>query len=173
MKYPFTQEEFEQAVVEWGCNCGPSALAFACQVSLERARDAIPGFVEKRYTSPTMMKAGLDSLGQAWFSAVDRAWKGTDASDIWLDGHTCLVRVQWDGPWCAQGMNPRWAYGHTHWISTFVHGTLGPHVFDCNGGMRSLHSWRGAIAPLLWGSIKRATGWFPTHIWALDGKVRA
>ena len=171
MKCPFTQAEFDKAAAEWGCNCGPSALAFACQTTLERARDAIPGFVEKRYTSPTMMKAGLEALGQVWFHSPVPDRNGEHWSDIWRDGRVCLVRVQWDGPWCAPGANPRWAYGHTHWVCTWVHDTLGPHVFDCNGGMRDIDSWREAIALLLWSSNKRATGWFPTHIWALNGGV--
>lgn len=63
MKYPFTEAEFKAASDAWGCNCGPSALAFATQKSLEAARHAIPGFEAKRYTSPTMMRDALAFLG--------------------------------------------------------------------------------------------------------------
>lgn len=54
--YPFTEEELEAAADEWGCNCGPSALAFALQKPLEEVRYAIPDFEQKGYTSPTMIR---------------------------------------------------------------------------------------------------------------------
>lgn len=38
MTYPFTEDEMYAAAREWGCNCGPSALAFALQVPLDRVR---------------------------------------------------------------------------------------------------------------------------------------
>lgn len=166
--YPFTEEEFAAAAAEWGCNCGPSALAFALRVKLDVVRPAIPGFDEKRYTSPTMMKAALANLGRTF--VVDRQ---TDVSSggsevvATLRGLS-LVRLQWTGPWTAPGANPRWAYRVTHWVAAWPAPQAGVMVFDCNGGVRTLASWESEIVPLITSSYKRADGgWFPTHMWRL------
>jgi hypothetical protein len=50
--YTFTQDEVRIAHEQWGCNCGPAAMAFALQIGLEPVRHAIPLFAERRYTSP-------------------------------------------------------------------------------------------------------------------------
>lgn len=168
MKYPFTEQEMAAASAEWGCNCGPSALAFAVQQPLDVARFAIPEFEKKRFTSPMMMKAGLEFLKRRWAAAKPprfvRDYK-IDVEAMFVE-LPALVRVQWDGPWCDPGMNPRWAYRYTHWICTWMdHGV--PFVFDCNGGIRGIGSWEDEIVPLL-ACMPRANGeWFPTHIWRL------
>lgn len=160
--YPFTQEEFERAAAEWGCNCGPSALAFALRQGLGVARWAIPDFERKGYTSPTMMKAALVNL-EARFVPVSTPSLNAMYSDVWA-----LVRIQFTGPWTAPGANARWAYTHTHWVCTWAIGCR-PHIpmiFDCNGGAMLAADWEHDVVPHL--IPKRGDGgWYPTHIWRL------
>jgi hypothetical protein len=176
--YPFTAAEMSAAAEEWGANCGPAALAFALQTSLARVRGHIPGFEEKRYTSPTMMAAALDSLGAEWKPySFPRMVAGMFAPT------PSLVRVQFTGPWTAEGANPRWAYRHTHWIAAWRQAGLAvvaDHdygeaclanvgrcmVFDCNGGIQTFESWKETTVPVLTAEIPRADGgWHPTHVW--------
>lgn len=42
--YSFTEDDMRCAAEAWGCNCGPSALAFALQTTLDAVRPALPGF---------------------------------------------------------------------------------------------------------------------------------
>lgn len=163
LDYPFSSADLEAAYKEWGCNCGPSALAFALQLPVDRVRGAIPEFTSKRYTSPTMMKQGLASLG----AAIDVV-RNPMREDMFHE-RPALVRIQWTGPWTAPGSNPRWGYWHTHWVATWMVG-LDPKLFDCNGGIMGLTGWEAEIVPLITGEIKRADGgWFPTHVWRLAG----
>ncbi len=175
MKYPFTEQQFKDACDTWGCNCGPTALAFALQAGLEAVRHAIPDFDRKRYTSPTMMRQALEFFGVRWVSvkvpARNSGWPDVEGM---FDPAVALVRVQWSGPWTKPGMNPRRAYGHTHWIACWSE-NAGPefyephrHVFDCNGGIRSLASWEDEIVPILTKYPRADGGWFPTHIWRLE-----
>jgi len=161
--YPFTEAEFDAAYREWGCNCGPSALAFALNLSLEAVRPAIPDFDRKRYTSPTMMKAALANLGIS-YDATSEIQRSAMFSD-----RVALVRVQWTGRWTKPGANPKWAYNYTHWIACWFyrsHGT--PLVFDCNGGLTNFHRWQTEIVPLLVKDLRGGDGgWCPTHIWRL------
>lgn len=158
--YPFTEAESRQAAQEWGCNCGPNALAFALQVKLDVVRPAIPGFESKRYTSPSMMKQALAGLGSPY---VDIPASRQEMFSV----ITALVRVQWTGPWTEPGMNPRWAYMHTHWITTFKGRSDEALLFDCNGGVRSFESWETEIVPILTNYPRAYGGWEPTHIWRL------
>lgn len=160
--YPFTEQEFKDAVEAWGCNCGPSALAFACQVPLEAALHAIPQFDRKRYTSPTMMRAALDFLGVGWRK------HRPETIEAMCHERMALVRVQWTGPWTAPGSNPKWAYRHTHWIAAWSERGV-QLVFDCNGGMRTLSSWMDEIVPILTAYPRADGAWRPTHIWRLKG----
>lgn len=167
LAYPFTQAEALRAYDEWGANCGPNALAFILQVPLESVRHAIPGFEEKRYTSPTMMAAGIRSLGRTATAVHTRGSAPT--KDTMFGREPFLVRVQFTGPWTQPGANPKWAYWHTHWIVTYMVERQAPMVFDCNGGIRGYQEWEREIVPLLTGSIKRADGnWFPTDVWRID-----
>lgn len=161
MNYPFTQEQAERAIRDWGCNCGPSALAFACQISLDHARAAIAGFDQKRYTSPSMMKAALGVLNVPFDDMPDPG-----IGDIMFSTLPALVRIQWTGPWTAATANPRWAYGHTHWIATWLKACGTECVFDINGGADTFQGWEREIVPHL--LPKRGDGkWRPTHVWRL------
>jgi hypothetical protein len=172
--YPFTEQEMIAAAGEWSCNCGPSALAFALQIGLDKVRGKIPGFEVKGYTSPTMMKAALANLGKPFdvFPAdVSNMFRSS-----YLDSIN-LVRVQWTGPWTKPGANPKWAYRASHWIASWVimeerghDGAMAyiDRVFDCNGGIRSFETWKTEIVPLLTALYPRADGgWFPTHVWRI------
>lgn len=162
MNYPFTEEQAVEANKVWGANCGPMALAFALQIGMDAVRPLIPDFEAKRYTSPTMMKAALANAGRKFVSVEPKL------ELAFLDmGQPALVRVQWHGPWTAPGSNPRWAYGYTHWITTWRQ-EQSKLVFDCNGGAMTLADWEREIVPAITGSIKRATGAYSvTHVWQL------
>lgn len=170
LDYPFTQDEFESASREWGCNCGPSALAFACQVSLGKVREAIVGFDEKRYTSPSMMSGGIRAVGMD-FDAVENP-----SVDAMCHETPALVRVQWTGPWTQPGVNPKWAYWHTHWVATWRQPAMKPGhaslVFDCNAGVTMLDDWVANVVPTLTTAPRADGGWFPTHVWRVRKSVR-
>ena len=164
--YPFTEAEFKAASDAWGCNCGPGALAFACQISLDRVRAAIPDFDAKRYTSPTMMIAAIAALGRRhWPEVVS----GREFPERLFPDDMSLVRIQWTGPWTAPGANPKWAYRQTHWIASWWEPEQ-HFVFDINGGLMTVDRWKAEIVPLITAHVPRADGgWKPTHVWRLIG----
>jgi hypothetical protein len=160
---PFTEADMDKAFRDFGANCGPAALAFALQVHIDKVRDAIPGFRERGYTSPSMMQAALANLRKPY--TVVPCSTGMVLSQMFAE-QVALVRVQFTGPWTEPWANRRWAYQYTHWISAWQADL--PMVFDCNGGIRPFPSWESDILPLLAQQYKRADGgWVPTHIWRL------
>lgn len=194
--YPFTQEEAIAAHREWGCNCGPSALAFALQIGLDQVRPLIPGFDEKRYTNGTMMRMALIRAGQdvtmivppkrdpdfsdtrpLTTEVIPRVLAGLTANAVKLVTtiHTlmfhermALVRIQWTGRWTEPGANKLWALRHTHWIATWKYQDC-PLLFDCNGGVNNVEQWQEEIVPLLTNYEGADGGWWPTHIWRFKG----
>lgn len=150
----FDKHDLLRASLAWRCNCGPSALAAVLGISLEQVRPLIPNFEERGYTSPTMMRHAIDNAGQRFLSGDGWPSRG-------------LVRIQFTGPWTADGANPRWAYRYTHWVASFGEPGHLHWIFDCNGGLRPRGTWENEILPLLIESIKRADGWTRTHNWEL------
>ncbi len=168
--YPFDQEARDKASEEWGANCGPCALAFVARKHIESIRGVIPGFDEKRYTSPTMMMQGCIALGLKYLRLEQHFHlQGKDLDlKTSLNDSLHLVRIQWTGPWTAKDANPRWAYNYTHWIAAWMD-VLTPTVFDCNGGIRTLESWEKEIVPALTGQNPRADGGhYATHVWRIQ-----
>ncbi len=181
--YPFTESDMQQAVDEWSCSCGPSALAFALQVPLSEVRGKIPGFEDRGYTSPTMMKSALGEMGVRFEAAPVTDYQL--APEQMFRPQIALCRIQWTGPWTRPGANPKWSYRQTHWIACWrekialtaeeiksrpgIPSALDARlVFDCNGGIRPFSSWEKEIVPAITATYPRADGgWFPANIWRL------
>lgn len=164
----FSSDDVNRAYDEWSCNCGPAALAVVLGITLEAARDLIPDFTKRKYTSPTMMKDALAEFGAAYREAgKSRKVPATFCPDILP--HHGLVRVQWTGPWTAPDSNPKWAYRVTHWFATFMLQSECPEhlvIFDVNCGPVTWGQWVNTIPKLITDSIPRADGgWYLTHLW--------
>lgn len=168
-KYPFTQEECNAAHESWGCNCGPTALAFAAQISLERVRAVLPAFESRGYVNPSMMREALDALGRRIEIARNPSGGRNRGYgiDTMFSGYMSLVRVQWTGPWTANGKTARWAASQTHWIACWVNAGVRL-VFDCNSGVTTFEQWEAETVNAITKTIKRADGdWFPANVWRL------
>lgn len=162
----FTLEDADRAHAEWGCNCGPSALAAITGLTLDQVRPHMIGFDDKRYTNPAMMFNALTAIGTPWQRIRTSPLSGGAAHMPWWG----LCRIQWQGPWTATGASPRWAYRYTHWVGAAKRKTTGAiGVFDVNAlnngsGWCSLDDWSNVVVPLLTADIPRATGgWHITH----------
>lgn len=156
----FGCEEADAAYDEWGCNCGPAAIAAICGLTLDQLRPHFGDFEEKRYTNPTLMWQILNRVAPG-------SWSHVYPPDIWP--RWGLVRIQWGGPWMAFGVPARAQYRHTHWVgSCAVPGDVG--IFDVNalhvGGWVSIFDWSSQVVPWLLGQTEpKADGtWFRTHV---------
>ncbi len=147
----FTEADATRAAEEWGANCGPAALAAMTGRTLDEVRPHLRDFEARGYTNPTLMHAALTSLGVEWRKI------GPELPTFGL------IRIQWLGPWMEPKVPRRARYRYTHWIgSTVERGERG--VFDVNAlnngtGWVSFEEWQAVLAPYLWASYKRATGW--------------
>ena len=157
---PFTSKELEDAREQWDCNCGPAALACMLGLKPNDVRDRIPGFLEKRFTNPTMMQEAVRSFGL-------RLEKIRNEETL----HYGICRIQFDGPWCHPGVPPGAAYQRTHWIGALWDpGSPGEKqwVYDVNSGWETLDVWSLGTARELAACHRRGNGkFFPTHKWEL------
>lgn len=154
----FTAQDAQRAFEEWGCNCGPTALAAVCGLSLEEVRPLMGDFEAKRYTNPTLMFSSLARTGCPW-------WKRPPTVFPKLG----LLRIQWEGPWTAPGVPMAARYRYTHWIG-FAKGAHADGAFDCNAmangsGWCSWTAWQNVIAPwIIQEAVPRGNGrWHVTH----------
>lgn len=149
--------EADTAYEQWGCNCGPGAIAAIMNMRLDKVRPLLGDFERKRYTNPTLMWEILDRIGRPW-RKIGKQWP--------IFG---LARIQWEGPWTAPGVNPKAAYWHTHWVASWKHPERGHGIFDINmtgngSGWSSFDDWEREIVPAIVASIPRANGkWHVTH----------
>ena len=165
LELQFSSEDMTLAFEEWSCNCGPAALAAVLKITLEEARDLIPEFVARRYTSPTMMGRAIDSAGLL-FQELGKSRKVEPWMCPEVFPERGLVRVQWTGPWTAPDANPKWAYRKTHWFSVFSKVTDHVVVFDVNCGPVPWSQWVTTIPKLITDEIERSDGgWYLTHLW--------
>ena len=169
----FTPEDADRAHAEWGCNCGPGAIAAICGLSLDELRPHLGDFEAKRYTNPTLMWAILRSLG------VDFSYRGGDLGRGSWPAYG-LARIQWEGPWTAPGVPMRARYRYTHWVGVCTAapgkprgaagGTPDIGIWDINAlanrtGWCALADWEQGIVPhILEACVPRASGdWHITH----------
>jgi hypothetical protein len=160
---PFTFEDAERANDEWGCNCGPGALAAVTGLTLDEVRPLMGDFERKRYTNPTLMFECLKRTGIRWNHAKAIPSYG-------------LLRVQWEGPWTKPGVPIRARYRHTHWIGVQNRPGKFPEepgpgagIFDINamnsGGWIAYSDWASVLVPFILGEcVPKADGnWHFTH----------
>ncbi len=150
----------EHAADAWGCNCGPGALAAMTGLTLDEVRPCLGDFEVKRYTNPTLMFETLRRLGVSY--TVERR--------LPLDWpRHGLVRIQWGGPWMADGVPIGARYRQTHWVGA-RHTRGRAEVFDINcinvGGWVPMDTWTAVVVPwLLREAVPRADGSFSlTHV---------
>lgn len=165
--YPFSSDEARAAHDEWGFNCGPAALSFALQIPIGTVRGVLTLFEDRGYVNPTMMKAALDALGRQYVAmprpACDRVRQQFEQL-MWI-GPMSLVRIQWTGPWTANGKIMKWAARQTHWICCWRDGGVDK-VFDINGGILPAWTWKQDVVPRIIAEVPRADGdWYPANIW--------
>ena len=156
----FTEVESQKAYSDWGANCGPHALAAACGMTLDQARELLIGFDLKRYTNPTMMENALNLYSVFW--GRQRGLKIKDLPAL-PESLTALCRVQWEGRWLDPGVPKMVAYRHTHWIAYFqgaVFCTVVP-VF----GWVDFKDWAEYLDR--WTKASGYRGWHITHLYTL------
>lgn len=165
-----TPESVAEAADAWNFNCGPAALCAVAGVTPDEVRAHLGDFEHKGYTNPTLMRSALVSL---WRARKIPGWQPLKGSPVdrtksprWPDFG--LARIQWDGPWCKEGVPVRARYRQTHWVaSCYLNGSYG--VFDINaidsGGWIRRRDWQDTIVPhILKHCVPRATGgWWVTH----------
>lgn len=161
----FDAHDSDRAYEEWEFNCGPGALCAILGMTPAELRPHMIDFESKGYCNPTLMRNILIGLHveHEWLCfagrpppVVDTMWPGCG-----------LVRVQWDGPWCADGKHWADRYYHTHWIACSFTGCRA--IFDINamedGGWISFAEWTEVLVPdLLRKCEPKAYGnWWVTH----------
>lgn len=158
------EKDAARAYDQWGCNCGPGAIAAICHLTLDEVRPLMSGFEKKGYTNPTMMIEALDRLGVPW--RVRGLASNVPKLDFPKYG---IARIQWEGPWSAPGANPRWGYRHTHWVGA-ARKIDTVEIFDINcvqngSGWVDLLDWSEMVVPwILKSCVPRASGrWHITH----------
>ena len=167
----FSLDDAVRASDDWGCNCGPSALAAVTGRTLDDIRPLMGDFEKKRYTNPTLMIESLRRTGRAF-------WK---IEGIPTHG---LLRIQWEGPWTEPGVPIRARYRHTHWVGIQQPEAMGINfpgkispgagIFDINamnsGGWIAFRDWAGTLVPWLLGECEpKSNGkWHVTHSIQVD-----
>jgi hypothetical protein len=175
----FTVEDAQRAHDEWGCNCGPSALAAIVGLTLDQVRQHMGDFERKGYTNPTLM---LDALHSVYAAGLILGWRNVSKRSGVLPGcdwpQYGLARIQWEGPWTAPGVPMRARYRHTHWVGAAQVPHRGIGIFDINcinnvSGWVAVSEWRQTVVPwILKECVPRAFGaWHITHSIEVDGRA--
>lgn len=143
----FTEADCDRHHAEWGCNCGPAALAAALGWSLGQVRPHLGDFETRRYMTTAMMINAVASSGFVARSVVPVGYP--------LHG---VCRIQLGGPWIIDGRPARWAARHTHWVAVIRRDDL-TWVFDVNSGWMPLDQWDRLTMTRIIDTTKRAEGW--------------
>lgn len=166
LQLPAVLPDTIEADLAWGANCGPMSLAAVLGLpTVEAARELVQPF--RGFMSPTDMRTAVRAArDRGMCEMIGQGTIGLGDPDPWPQ--LGLVRIQWLGPWCDPGVNPRAAYRCTHWIGvrTVVEPPALPGapvvmVYDATPN-RWIPRWAWERwCPSLW--PKRTTGWAPVN----------
>jgi hypothetical protein len=141
---PYVPPDLDAAYEEWGCNCGPAAVAALLGKTCAEVRPYFPRFDVKRYANPSDLQYALRELRVPF--TVTKEWPRRG-----------LVFVQWGGAWLKPGVPIGAAYARTHWIAVDGDG-----VFDVNHP-----EW---IAKAHWTEPEHGlAAWIMQHVKGCDG----
>lgn len=174
MTLKFNSADVAKAADEWGFNCGPGALCAILGMSPDEIRPHLLDFEKKRYTNPTLMRDILRGMGLKWERVFECLGANQAATPVYPNFG--LVRIQWDGPWCKEGVPVAARYRHTHWIAVrppTIWGQRYPDnprdVFDVNcihgNGWCPWDGWKDEVVPWILDGSKANGEWWPTHCW--------
>jgi len=141
--------DLDSAFDEWGCNCGPAALAAILERPAAEVRAFFPGFEKRRYANPSQMLAACKAAGVLASIRTSYPWGSWPIK---------LVKIQWGGSWLKPGVHPGAAYARTHWIAV-----RGRATFDVNVGYWvDADEWGKEVAPYIMEHVKGCDGtWHP------------
>lgn len=162
----FTWGDASTAFDEWGCNCGPSAIAAMCDMSLAEVRPHLLDFESKRYTNPSLM---AQILGKIPGVQVEEFLRLNPAFEMQRTGRKPwpkwgLARIQWEGPWTKPGVPVKARYRHTHWVGVNATDPDDIGIWDVNAlvnesGWTSLSNWEKIVVPwVLEACVPKADG---------------
>jgi hypothetical protein len=179
----FSEAQAVLAQGAWGFNCGPAAVCAAVGLAPHELRPHLGAFEGCRYMNPTMVYETLDRL-RVGYTVLYRSLKpgacwpvcrrSLKPGACWPVCRLAVVRVQFGGPWCGDGVDARAAYRYTHWVATHYGGGAWK-VFDVNcmdkGGWVAADRWRSWAKAVLAKDVSpRADGTlWPTHAIRIDG----
>lgn len=158
IRQAFSEDDANRAYEEWGCNCGPGALAACLGWTLDEVRPHLATFDAKRYLSGPAMGVAIASTGHRYFATL----LDNDTNGFPTHG---LALIQFHGPWLNPGVPYAARLKATHWIASKWN--LGNHyIFDINGGWLAFDEWNRDLVPQLVEATKRATGeWSVDRSW--------
>jgi hypothetical protein len=123
----FTMGDAEDAFDAWHFNCGPAAVCAVAGLTPTEVRPHLRDFEQRGFTNPTLTWAILGTLG----IKGKRIEPGFCSLYAQRDQTLGLMRVQWGGPWTAEGVPVQARYRHTHWVAWCVLRRV-RFVFDIN-----------------------------------------
>lgn len=115
----FVLADVDEAHDEWGANCGPTALAAALGKALVEDVHDLVRAPAPRGDGPAEFRgfmAPRDMLGALAKAGVPYETAPIIRRRTPWPRHG-LVRIQWEGPWIGENIDPRAAYQYTHWIA--------------------------------------------------------
>lgn len=146
---PFTREQSLVAHQTWGANCGPHAIATACNVPLERLEQTLHPF--PGWMGPSQMEKALLKVGRKYIRSTNLYTKNIQPG---------ISRIQFHGPWLKPNRPPAEAYKHTHWVTCrkgHVHDTI---FEDALATWIPISEWRERMELF---AEKEYAGWHITH----------
>ena len=162
----FTINQAQAASDNWEFNCGPAAICAVLGMTPDGVRPYLGDFEQKHYTNPKLMKSILHKLSVQYTWKVHPNLSSLDVIPPQEWPQFGLVRIQWDGPWCAPARPWQERGRQTHWVA---YDARDDKVFDinatCVGGWISRNEWETKLVPwLLRQCVPRANGrWWITH----------
>jgi hypothetical protein len=162
-----TSEEVASASAEWGCNCGPAALAACLGFRIADVRLFLSNFERRGYMNGRHMRdAVLSAGGIIAAETITPLRRMQELPPMAHFPRRGLMRIQFGGPWTAPKANPNWAYRHTHWAACGNLGRGDVRVFDINSGYTTFADWTIKTIPQIGETKKQWDGtWWLLDLW--------